>query len=234
MSAHKRKTSNPHKASSKRQPLIPSQSHKKPIDLNKRAKGFWVLITVFFFSGLCGLIYEVVWSRLLTLVFGNTTYAISTVVGVFMFGLALGSYLCGRLLPKIKNLLRGYALLEIGIGVYAALFVPILSGVQVIHSVLFPSVYNHHVLLNLSRILLSFVLLLAPTLFMGATMPLLGQILTRSPKFIGRDIGALYALNTFGAATGCFFSAFLLIPSLGIQLTILAGAVINVMIGILA
>lgn len=233
MSAHKRKTSNSQKGFSKRQPLTPSQLQKKTIDLSKRKKGFWVLVTVFFFSGLCGLIYEVVWSRLLTLVFGNTTHAISAVVAVFMLGLALGSYLCGRWIPKIKNLLRGYALIEMGIGVYAALFIPILSGVQAIHSILFPFVYNFPVLLNLSRILLSLMLLLLPTLLMGTTTPLLGQILTCSPKFIGRDIGALYALNTLGAATGCFFSAFVLIPTLGIQLTILVGAIANVILGLI-
>ena len=78
------------------------------------------------------------------------------------------------------------------------------------------------------------MLLLVPTLLMGATTPLLGQMLTRSPRFVGRDIGAIYALNTFGAATGCFFSAFLLIPALGIQLTMLVGAIANVILGLIA
>ena len=68
---------------------------------------------------------------------------------------------------------------------------------------------------------------------MGATMPLLSQALTRSPRFIGRDIGLLYAINTFGAAAGCFLGAFLLIPTLGIQLTIFAGAGLNVFLGLM-
>jgi len=233
MSAHKRKRSNSQKGFSKRQPLVPSQLQKKTIDSDQRKKGFWVLVTVFFFSGLCGLIYEVVWSRLLTLVFGNTTHAISAVLAVFMLGLSLGSYLCGRWISQIKNLLRGYALIEMGIGLYAVLFIPILSGAQAIHSIIFPFVYNLPVLLNLIRILLSLILLLLPTLLMGATTPLLGQMLTCSPRFIGRDIGILYALNTLGAATGCFFSAFVLIPALGIQWTMLIGAMTNVILGLI-
>jgi len=80
--------------------------------IDSDGKAYGLVMTVFFFSGLCGLIYEVVWSRLLTLVFGNTTYAISTIVGVFMFGLALGSYLCGKFISNIKNLLKAYALLR--------------------------------------------------------------------------------------------------------------------------
>jgi len=68
---------------------------------------------------------------------------------------------------------------------------------------------------------------------MGATMPLLSQALSRSPRFIGRDIGLLYAINTFGAAAGCFLGAFSLIPTFGIQLTILAGAGLNVFLGLM-
>jgi hypothetical protein len=79
-----------------------------------------------------------------------------------MFGLALGSYLCGKFLSKIKNLLRAYALIEIGIGVYAALSIPLLSVVQVVHTELFPSIYGNPFLLNLIRILLSSALLLSP------------------------------------------------------------------------
>jgi spermidine synthase len=197
----------------------------------KRVKGFWFLMAIFFLSGLCGIVYEVVWSRLLILVFGNTTYAISTVVAVFMFGLALGSYAGGRWLLKIKNLLKGYAFLEMGIGLYAALFLPILAGVQQIHSALFPSLYAQPAILNLVRILLSLGLLLIPTALMGATFPLLGQLLIRYPPLVGRETGILYALNTFGAAVGCFLGAFLFIPSLGIPHTLFWGAICNGAIG---
>lgn len=217
---------------SKKKTVKPSQD--KPVYSDNRMKAFRVLMAAFFFSGLCGLIYEVAWSRLLTLVFGNTTYAVSTVVGVFMFGLALGSYLCGRLMPRIRNLLIGYAFLEAGIGAYAALSLPILQSVQIVHSIVFPLIYSNPLLLNLVRIFLAFILFLVPTTLMGATLPLLGQVLARSPGSIGRDVGVLYALNTFGAVGGSFLGAFFIIPALGIHLTILAGASLNVLIGLVA
>jgi len=232
MPPQKRKPKISKKGTSKPELAAPFYSQGRASLYDQRRGNYWLLGTVFFFSGLCGLIYEVVWSRWLTLVFGNTTYAISTVVGVFMFGLALGSYECGRILPRIKNLLKAYALVEMGIGVYAALFIPLLSGVQEIHSILFPFVYEHTLILNIARILLSFGLLIIPTSLMGATLPLLGQFITRSPTFVGRDIGTLYALNTFGAAAGSFSSAFLLIPALGILLTVFFGAVLNILIGL--
>ncbi|MCX7011593.1 MAG: hypothetical protein NTW86_03335 [Candidatus Sumerlaeota bacterium] len=82
-------------------------------------------LCLFFVSGACGLIYEIVWSRLLVFVFGGTTFAISTVLGCFMSGLALGSWLAGRWSAKAKRPERLYGILELCIGVYC-LFIPFL------------------------------------------------------------------------------------------------------------
>ena len=80
-----------------------------------------VLYVVFFLSGATGLVYEVIWVRLTGLVFGNTSQAISTVLGAFMAGLALGSWKLGWRADRAENPLRMYGLLEIGIGISAAL-----------------------------------------------------------------------------------------------------------------
>src|SRR6267378_3265206 len=80
-----------------------------------------VLYLIFFLSGATGLVYEVIWVRLTGLVFGNTAQAISTVLGAFMAGLALGSRTLGQHADRSKNPLRLYGLLEIGIGLSAAL-----------------------------------------------------------------------------------------------------------------
>src|SRR3989338_8173260 len=77
-----------------------------------------VALICFFFSGAAGLIYEVVWTRMLTQVFGNTTYAIATVLSSFMAGLALGSYLFGRIADRGKNGFLLYGDLEFGVGLY--------------------------------------------------------------------------------------------------------------------
>src|SRR5512138_1017583 len=77
------------------------------------------VLTLFFISGACGLVYEVVWMRLLTLVFGATTFATSTVLASFFAGLALGSFLFGRLIDRGHQPLRVYAFLEAGVGVFA-------------------------------------------------------------------------------------------------------------------
>jgi signal transduction histidine kinase len=79
----------------------------------------------FLLSGATGLIYEVLWARMLGLVFGATTVAISAVLAAFMGGLALGSALAARFAARIKRPLRAYAFIEIAVGIYA-LAVPIL------------------------------------------------------------------------------------------------------------
>ncbi len=81
-------------------------------------------------SGSCGLIYEIVWMRMLTLVIGNTVFSISTVLTAFMGGLALGSFLAGRLIDKIKDPLRTYGALEGAIGAYALLLPVLLAGTE--------------------------------------------------------------------------------------------------------
>jgi predicted membrane-bound spermidine synthase len=80
-----------------------------------------LILICFFLSGATGLVYQVVWLRMLGLVFGHTVYAVTTVLAAFMGGLALGSYLFARASARIRNLLRAYAWLEIGIGAYCAL-----------------------------------------------------------------------------------------------------------------
>ena len=87
----------------------------------KRLNSSSILYVIFFLSGATGLVYEVIWVRLTGLVFGNTSHAIATVLGAFMAGLALGSWKLGQRADRTPNPLRMYGLLEIGIGISAAL-----------------------------------------------------------------------------------------------------------------
>src|SRR5438093_8422389 len=97
-------------------------------------KGLAIILLCFFASGVSGLVYQVVWVRELVLVFGATTFAVSTVLTAFMGGLALGSYYFGRRSEKVDKPLRLYGLLEIGIGLYG-LAVPLIFA-------LLPSIYH--------------------------------------------------------------------------------------------
>ncbi|MFQ5671960.1 MAG: fused MFS/spermidine synthase [Nitrospinales bacterium] len=192
---------------------------------------FWVFL-FFFLSGVTGLIYEVVWTRLLTLVMGNTHYSVATVLTAFMGGLALGSFLGGRLIDRGFDPLKVYAFLEFCIGVYC-FFVPALTELAL---PLFKWIYAHYQDVYpraaALRFLVCGVILLVPTAFMGATLPALSKFVARDTAFIGRDVGGLYAVNTFGAVLGALSSAFVLMPWLGLRTTIGFAAVVNIAIAL--
>lgn len=184
-------------------------------------------------SGATALIYQVIWSRWLGLVFGNTTTSISIVLGCFMMGLALGSWGAGRLLRRIGNPMRAYAFLELGIGIFALCF-PFLSRLT---DVLFtmavgpgsPAAFSVSV-----RALLSFLLLIVPTTLMGATLPFLTDFFRRSPRHTRSwKVGLLYAANTLGAAAGIVLASFLLIELLGVFVTTLLAAALNLIIAVI-
>src|SRR5437867_9043596 len=100
-----------------------------------------IFYVIFFLSGATGLVYEVIWVRLTGLIFGNTSQAISTVLGAFMAGLALGSWKLGRRADRANDPLRMYGLLEIGIGLSASLVPLIFRALDTDYLAVVPSVY---------------------------------------------------------------------------------------------
>ena len=199
-------------------------------DRPERSKQDWLLLVglfCFFFSGAAGLIYQVVWTRMLTQIFGNTTYAIATVLSAFMAGLALGSYWFGKIADRGKNDFLLYGILEAGVGVYGFLVPWLFAGAQKLYGPIFGLNQSYPFLFNLVLFFLSFVLLVFPTLLMGATLPVLSRFFVRSFADFGRRIGDLYATNTLGAVIGCAAGGFYLVPTLGMRATVFVAATVN-------
>lgn len=190
-----------------------------------------LLFICFFLSGAAALVYEVVWMRMLTQIFGSSAYAVATVLAAFMAGLALGSYVFGRLAARRMNLLHLYGLLEVGIGIYG-LLAPLLFGSTLeIYTRLFWLYDREPALFTLLLFALSFVLLVLPTFLMGATLPLLSQYCVRSFSHLGQRIGDLYGTNTLGAVFGCSIAGYYLIPQLGMSGAVYTAATANLLIG---
>lgn len=177
---------------------------------------FVALLALFFVSGACGLSYQVLWMRLMSRVFGTTTFAVSVLLASFMAGLGLGSYLAGRLLSRRRDLLRLFAVAELGVGIYAAVlpgFLPLLERL-LLETVGFFGVGS--VAESGLKLLLGLAVLLTPTTLMGLTLPLLAQHAVLTVGQVGFRVGTLYAVNTLGATAGCFVSGFFLVPELGV------------------
>lgn len=189
---------------------------------------------IFLFSGASGLVYEVVWTRQLTLVFGSTVFATSTVLTAFMGGLALGSYYFGRLADRESRPLRLYALLEVGIGAFALIWPLLLSMLNAIYILAYRGLDAEFYSLSLIRFALSFLVLLVPSTLMGGTLPILSRFFVNRLEKLGLNVGALYALNTFGAVVGCIAAGFFLIQYFGVQASIYLAAGINFAVAIIA
>jgi spermidine synthase len=209
-------------------------AHARPRTQAYLKSSLWLIALCFILSGATGLIYEVLWARMLGLVFGATTFAISAVLAAFMGGLALGSAWAGKLAARIKRPLKAYGLIEIVIALYA-LAVPFLFRlVDYLYAFIWEQFRPGFYAFNLWRFLLSCTVLIIPTTLMGATLPVLSAALLRSPNHKPTAVTRLYTCNLVGAILGTLAAGFLLLPILGVQWTIYTAAAINAFVGIIA
>lgn len=193
-----------------------------------------IVVLLFFLSGTCGLVYQIVWIRMLLPVFGASVPAVTTVLTAFMAGLALGAARFGRLSDRHRSGLLVYAWLELGIALSAACLPIALAGLDPLHTWLYRHLGGSPLAFTASRFLLSAALLLIPTTLMGGTLPALVRYVWRAGGRLGWTVGALYGMNTLGAMTGCVLAAFVLIESLGAARTNWAVAAVNLLIAALA
>ena len=194
-----------------------------------------LVIILFFLSGASSLIYEILWMRMFTQVFGSTTTATATVLSAFMAGLALGSYLIGSYADRHpQSALRLYAYLEGMIGIFGLSMPFLIKALYSIYGWIFTSFGNDYYILGISRFFLSLLLILIPTTFMGATLPVLSKHFVFSHRTLCRWVGVLYGVNTFGAVVGSFISGFFLIEWLGVTWSIRTAALTNFVIAAFA
>lgn len=190
-----------------------------------------LIYVLFFLSGAAALIYQVVWVRSLSLVFGGSHLAVTTVLAVFMGGLALGSYLFGKRLGQGTKLLRLYGILELGIAFSALAFKALMH--------LYPDVYiflsqfapSSTPYLMFIRVSIAVTALLLPTTLMGGTLPVLSGFISGEGRKIGRHLSFLYGFNTLGAVAGTIAAAFFLLRHFGVNATLTTAIVLNLLVG---
>lgn len=199
--------------------------------MNHSKRGIFYLMV--FFSGFAGLLYQILWMRQLGLLLGNTSYAAAITLGMFFFGLAMGSWFWGARCARLPKLLRTYAWLEVGIAVSGLLFLIILSYFHSIYPMIYQSVGPGMKLLSL-KCLLTFLMVFPPSFFMGGTIPVLGQFLIRTQGMFGATAAKIYGINTIGAAVGAFVTGFFLIVLLGFKLTCFLGIFISLAIALVS
>jgi len=193
-----------------------------------------LILFLFFCSGATALIYEVVWSKYLALMFGSTIQAQTVVLAVFMGGLALGNRLFGGWADRTRQPLAWYGYIEVVIGLYAFFFTPIYGLADAMFIKLGTRIVEHGGLLLLLKGVLSVGLLLVPTTLMGGTLPLLAAWLQKSTADAGRRSARFYSTNSLGAVCGAGLAGFVLVRAVGLPVTLQMTALANVIVGFAA
>ncbi len=203
-----------------------------------------LVISCFFLSGFAGLVYEVAWIRRASLVFGSTTWALSTVLAVFFGGLALGSWLFGRWGHRLRRPIRMYAWLELGLAVLALLSLRAFAWIDGFYGVAYRGAVTVATddaglqwltaggQLTLVRVLLVALVLLPPTFLMGGTLPLFCRQFMQDRGRIIRNLGFLYGVNTLGAVLGTLMAGFVLMPQIGVSGAVWCAAGVNILIAV--
>ncbi|MEK0350234.1 MAG: fused MFS/spermidine synthase, partial [Nitrosopumilus sp.] len=178
------------------------------------------------------LIYEIIWIRPLSLVFGTTTYAVSIIVASFILGLAIGSWVAGKFTDKLENPLKYFALIQIAVGFFGILLLPVFELLPGLYLNLYNLTYPNQSIFFITQILMSIAMITIPATLMGTTLPLMMKIYSKEITTVGKDVGKLDASNSVGAFFGTLAAGFLIIPILGIHDGILVTASINIILGV--
>ena len=192
------------------------------------------LCALFFVSGANALVYELVWQRMLILVFGVSTLSVSAVLAAFMAGLALGGVVFGRLAVRARHPLKLYAWLEAGIAV-SGLLVPLaFRGAQAIYPSLYSALQAGPWSGTVLRFGLAMLVLIVPAMLIGGTLPVMGRLVLRRQETMSAAFSLLYAVNSLGAVVGAILTGFLALRYLGMQHTLWLAAALNMAVALSA
>jgi spermidine synthase len=189
------------------------------------------LLFIFFLSGGCGLGYELLWTRYLELIFGNTTFSTAAILSSFMLGFAIGA-LGGSKLCKEKGFkaLPYYLLCELLIGIFALFSPIILSNIHYLLLFLSKLLENNFYIFSIFKFLFVIMVLFIPTTLMGATFPFMIEAISSIVKYKSKWSSLMYAANLVGAAMSILFSLLFFLPRFNLDKTIYLFALINILI----
>jgi spermidine synthase len=193
-----------------------------------------VIYLLFFLSGAAALMYQLVWVRSLTLVFGGSHLAVTAVLSIFMGGLAAGGYAVGRRVDRVAKPLRLYAFMEFGIAGSALMFAALMQIYPAIYVTLARGRDDATLYLTFVRLLFSVVALLLPTLLMGGTLPVLSRFVSRRPETLRSHLSFLYGFNTLGAVIGALLAGFFLLRFYSTSATLYVAVATNALIGLVS
>src|SRR5438128_350857 len=188
---------------------------------------------LFFLSGATGLVYELLWVRVLYQTFGSTIQSVTTVVAAYMGGLGIGAWLFGRHADRHPRPAVLYGLLEIAIAAFGLVSPLVLALAHRLYIGIAGTLPLGGAVSVALRFGLAALVLLVPTTLMGGTLPVLTRAFMGADRGeLQRSVGLLYGLNTLGAVTGTALAGFVLIEFAGIRASLWGTAAVNLVVGV--
>ena len=197
--------------------------------MENKSKNRFLLFLIFVVNFLA-LTFQVVWVRETMTVFGSSALSVSTVLSVFLGGIALGSYFGGRLVGKVREKYKvaGYALISLG---FYCLFLPF-----IIDFIDFPFSFirdfiSNPIMLNFFKFLICSIVLIVPTTIIGAMFPVITYLFSTNSNNLGTDVASVYFFDTLGAALGSLLCGFVFVPFLGLMETTIFSSLVFIVFG---
>ena len=173
------------------------------------------------------LVYEILWMRRFTLLFGGTAPAGAITLSAMFLGMAVGSAVIGRLASRWTRTLQGFALLQLGMAVGAALLETILGLYDRLLPGFYPILSGRPAAFLAVEAALASAAVVVPSFFMGGILPLASHAIAGPGPRLGATLGGLYAMSLLGACFGTVLVPVAILPSLGADRGYLAAIVVN-------
>src|SRR5688572_6868692 len=184
-----------------------------------------LVVLLFVGSGCAALIYEIVWFQMLTLNVGSSAISLAVVLGTFMGGMCLGSLLLPKFISPREHPLRVYALLEAGIGIMGLLILFLLPYIGGVYTAIGGPGLRGLIL----RGVVCAIVLLPPTVLMGATLPAIARWVEATPRGVSW-LGFFYGGNIAGGVTGCLLAGYYLLRVHDVAIATFVAFVLNMIV----
>ncbi len=187
-------------------------------------------------SGFVSMIYEVVWTRMLALIIGSAVQSFAIMLFTFITGIAAGSFIIHKVMEKKINHLLWFAITELLIALTIIAVLPLYMRLPYFFNIIggnIPRAESMFVLYEISKIIICFIAMFLPTFFIGMTLPLASHINTKSITKLGAGIGDTFSVNTLGNLAGSLVAGFILLPFIGMEDSMKAGIILNLIISII-
>jgi len=189
-----------------------------------------IILVLFFLSGFAALMFEVIWARHITLIYGSSIHSFAIVLTSFLAGLGIGSVIASRYVDRIKEKIVLFAFIELLIGVIGMALVVVFPALERWFLYLYFHIGSYN-LFMFALLASCFIIILIPTMLMGATLPVLSAVYASDRK-VGTDVCKLYSVNSFGSIFGSFMAGFVVIPAVGLAHSAILAGIIYIMIAI--